>query len=65
MSALALANRALVDRGAEAIGLSLDSLAPALATNYVLIGHCSRADCIWTRDDFLTLCELVAKESVE
>jgi hypothetical protein len=37
--------------------LALDSAIPALATNCVLIGHCNRADCVWTRDEFLTICE--------
>ena len=39
--------------------LMLDPIVPALATNCILIGHCSKADCVWTRDDFLTICELL------
>jgi len=39
--------------------LALESPALTLATKCVLIGHCNKADCIWTRDDFLTLCELM------
>jgi DNA-binding MarR family transcriptional regulator len=37
----------------------LDLNVSALSSNCVLIGHCSRADCIWTRDDFLGICELM------
>ena len=37
----------------------LDLALSTLATNCVLIGHCSKADCVWTRDDFLTICELM------
>ena len=37
----------------------LDLNVSALANNCVLIGHCSKADCVWTRDDFLTICELM------
>ncbi|HEY5743714.1 MAG TPA: hypothetical protein VIS99_14360 [Terrimicrobiaceae bacterium] len=39
--------------------LTLNFIVPALATNCVVIGHCSKADCVWTRDDFLTICELM------
>ena len=37
----------------------LDLALSTLATNCVLIGHCSKADCVWTRDEFLTICELL------
>ena len=37
--------------------LALDTATAALATNCVLIGHGSKADCVWTRDEFLTICE--------
>ena len=37
----------------------LDLNVSALANNCALIGHCSKADCVWTRDDFLTICELL------
>jgi hypothetical protein len=30
---------------------------PTLATNCVLVGHAQKADVVWTRDDFLALCE--------
>src|SRR4051812_14548664 len=36
--------------------LALNSATP-LATNCVLIGHRDRADVVWTRTEFLTLCE--------
>ncbi len=36
--------------------LTLNSPAP-LATNCVLIGHCDRADVVWTGTEFRTLCE--------
>lgn len=38
--------------------LELDSSAlPTLATNCVLVGHAKKADVVWTRDDFMALCE--------
>ena len=36
--------------------LTLDS-ATTLASHCVLIGHCDKADLVWTRTEFLTLCE--------
>jgi hypothetical protein len=39
--------------------LMVDPIVPALATDCILIGHCSKADCVWTRDGFLTICELL------
>jgi hypothetical protein len=38
--------------------LELDSATlPTLATNCVLVGHAQRADVVWTRDDFIALCD--------
>lgn len=38
--------------------LELDSTAlPTLATKCVLVGHAQKADVVWTRDDFMALCE--------
>src|SRR5439155_25922762 len=38
--------------------LELDSSAlPTLATNCVIVGHAQKADVVWTRDDFMALCE--------
>jgi hypothetical protein len=36
--------------------LTLNSPAP-LATNCVLIGHCDKADVVWTGTEFRALCE--------
>jgi hypothetical protein len=38
--------------------LELDPPAlPTLATNCALVGHAQKADVVWTRNDFLALCE--------
>jgi hypothetical protein len=40
------------------VKLELDSAAlPTLATNCVIVGHAQKADVVWTRDDFMALCE--------
>src|SRR2546430_8484331 len=40
--------------------LELDSCAlPTLATNCVLVGHGQKADLVWTKKDFVTLCEMM------
>ena len=40
--------------------LELDAVAlPTLATNCVLIGHAQRADVVWTKTDFVALCEIM------
>ena len=38
--------------------LELDAATlPTLATSCVLVGHAQKADVVWTRDDFMALCE--------
>jgi hypothetical protein len=37
--------------------LTLNSVAETLATNCVMIGHCDKADVVWTRDEFFTICD--------
>jgi len=40
------------------VKLELDSATlPTLATHCVLVGHAQKADVVWTRDDFMGLCE--------
>jgi hypothetical protein len=40
------------------VKLELDAAAlPTLATNCVLVGHAQKADVVWTRHDFMALCE--------
>jgi hypothetical protein len=40
--------------------LELDAAAlPTIATNCVLIGHGQRADVVWTKTDFVALCEIM------
>jgi hypothetical protein len=40
--------------------LELDSSAlPTLATNCVLVGHAQKADVVWTKQDFVGLCEIM------
>jgi hypothetical protein len=40
------------------VKLELDSATlPTLATHCVLVGHAQKADVVWTRDDFMALCE--------
>jgi hypothetical protein len=40
--------------------LELDAAAlPTLAANCVLIGHAQRADVVWTKTDFVALCEIM------
>jgi hypothetical protein len=44
--------------------LELDAAAlPTLATNCVLVGHAQKADVVWTRDDFMALCEHMMNEN--
>lgn len=40
----------------EAGALTLDPAALALATNCVLTCEDSKADCVWTREEFLAIC---------
>jgi hypothetical protein len=44
--------------------LALNSPA-ALATSCVLIGHCDKADLVWTRTEFLTLCEHMLNDNAQ
>jgi hypothetical protein len=40
--------------------LELDSsVLPTLATNCVLVGHAQKADVVWTKRDFVELCEMM------
>jgi hypothetical protein len=40
--------------------LELDAAAlPTLATNCVLVGHAQKADVVWTKTDFVALCEIM------
>jgi hypothetical protein len=40
--------------------LELDAVAlPTLATNCVLVGHAQKADVVWTKTDFVALCEIM------
>jgi hypothetical protein len=40
--------------------LDLDTTAlPRLATNCVLVGHAQKADLVWTKTDFVALCEIM------
>jgi hypothetical protein len=40
--------------------LELDAVAlPTLATNCVLVGHAQKADIVWSKTDFVALCEIM------
>src|SRR5437667_4976626 len=41
----------------SALLLDPDPVLPSLGTNCVVLGHYYKADCIWTRDEFLSICE--------
>lgn len=45
--------------------LELDAAAlPTLAANCVLVGHAQKADVVWTKTDFVALCDIMRIETI-